>query len=131
MPKCDNNNRKNPELSFHKIPKNPELKKKWVQVLKRKGVMEFISSNRVCSAHFAGGIKTYMNNIPTIFAKDTKSMPRKKPTERKTITPIDKYDLDIPEVSSDTEATTPNVNIENNDNDNEISKLKEEIFTAN
>ena len=23
VPKCDNNNRKNPELSFHKIPKNP------------------------------------------------------------------------------------------------------------
>ena len=127
VPKCDNNNRKNPELSCHKIPKNPELKKKWVQVLKRKGVLEFNSSNRVCSAHFAGGIKMYMNNIPTIFAKDTKSMPRKKPMERKT--PDDKYDLDIPEVPSDTEATTTSVNIENNDNDNEISKLREEILS--
>ena len=124
MPKCDNNYRKNPELSFHKIPKNPELKKKWFQVLKRKGVLEFNSSNRVCSAHFAGGIKTYMNNIQTIFAKDTKSMPRKKPIE----TPNDKYDLDIPELPSDTEATTTSINIENNDND-EISKLREEILS--
>ena len=45
VPKCDNNN---PELSFHKIPKNPELKKKWMQVLKRKGVRELNSSRRVC-----------------------------------------------------------------------------------
>ena len=127
MPKCDNNNRKNPELSFHKIPKNPELKKKWVQVLKRKGVMEFNSSNRVCSAHFAGGIKMYMINIPTIFAKDAKSIPRKKLMERKTITPDDKYDLDIPEGPFEG-SSTPNVNIENNDQDNEISKLKEETL---
>ena len=84
VPKCDNNNRKNPELSFHKIPKNPVLKKKWVQVLKRKGVMENNASKMVCSAHLAGGIKMYMNNIPTIFAKDTKSIPRKNPMERKT-----------------------------------------------
>ena len=28
VPKRDNNNRKNPELSFHKTLKNPELKKK-------------------------------------------------------------------------------------------------------
>ena len=42
--KCDNNNPKNPELSFHKIPKIPELKKKWMQVLKRKGVREPNSS---------------------------------------------------------------------------------------
>ena len=49
-------NRKNPELSFHKIPKNPELKKKWVRVFKRKCLMELNLSHRVCSAHFAGGI---------------------------------------------------------------------------
>ena len=127
VPKCDNNNRKNPELSFHKIPKNPELKKKWLRVLKRKGLMELNSSHRVCSAHFAGGIKTYMNNIPTIFAKATKSTPRKKPMERKTINVRD--DLDIPEVSSHVESTTPDSNVQNNDNNNEVSKLKEEILS--
>ena len=54
-------------------------------------------------------------------------MPRKKPMERKTSN--DKYDLDIPEVPFDTEPTTTSVNIENNDNDNEISKLREEILS--
>ena len=44
----------------------------------------------------------YTNNLC-----NTKSMPRKKPMERKTITPNNGYDLDIPEVPSDTEATTP------------------------
>ena len=40
IPQCKSNNRKNPELSFYKIPKNPDLKKKWVRLLKRKGVRE-------------------------------------------------------------------------------------------
>ena len=69
--KCDNNDRKNPELSFHKKTKNPELKKKWSQVLKRKGLMELNSSHGVCSAHFAGGIRTYMNNTPTVHQEKT------------------------------------------------------------
>ena len=127
VPKCDNNNRKNPELSFHKIQKNPELKKKWMQVLKRKGVREPNSSHRVCSAHFAGGTRTYMNNTPTVFAQVTKSRPRKKPMERK-ITDV-KNDLDIPEVSSHFESTTPDVNVESNANNNELGKLRKEIIS--
>ena len=127
VPKCNNNNRKNPELSFHKIPKNPKLKKKWMQVLKRKGVREPNSSHRVCSAHFAGGTKTYMNNTPTVFAQVAKSRPRKKPMERKIIDV--KNDLDIPEVSSHFESTTPDVNVESNANNNELGKLKKEIIS--
>ena len=113
--------------TIEKIPKNPELKKKWMQVLKRKGVREPNSSHRVCSAHFAGGTKTYMNNTPTVFAQVTKSRPRKKPMERKIIDV--KNDLDIPEVSSHFEPTTPGVNVESNANNNELGKLKKEIIS--
>ena len=112
---------------FTKSQKNPELKKKWMQVLKRKGVREPNSSHRVCSAHFAGGTKTYMNNTPTVFAQVTKSRPRKKTNERKIIDV--KNDLDIPEVSSHFESTTPDVNVESNANNNELGKLKKEIIS--
>ncbi len=83
IPQCESNNRQNPELSFHKIPKNPELKKKWMRLLKRKGVREPGPSYRVCSMHFLEGKKTYTNNIPTIFA--TKSKARKSPSVRVTV----------------------------------------------
>ena len=81
IPQCDSNSRKNPEISFHKIPKNPELRKKWIRLLKRKGIRDPGSSHRVCSAHFVGGAKTYSNNVPTIFATNT-TKPRKSPTIR-------------------------------------------------
>ena len=47
--------------------------------------------------------------------------------ETKTIDVRD--DLDIPEVSSHVELTTPDSNVQNNDNNNEVSKLKEEILS--
>jgi hypothetical protein len=68
-------------MSFHKILKNPELRKKWVRLLKRKGIRD--PGPRVCSAHLVGGTKTYSNNIPTIFATATTRKPRKSPTTRK------------------------------------------------
>ena len=82
IPQCENNNRKTPEMSFHKIPKNPELRKMWVRLLKRKGIRDPGPSHRVCYAHFVGGAKTYSNNIPTIFATATTRKPRKSPTTR-------------------------------------------------
>jgi hypothetical protein len=51
------------ELSFHKIPKNPEIKKKWVQLLKRKGVRDPGPSHRVCSMHFVDGKKSYTTTL--------------------------------------------------------------------
>ena len=80
IPQCENN-KKNPEMSFHKIPKNPEMRKKWIRLLKRKGIRDPGPSHQVCSSHFVGGAKTYSNNIPTIFAAVT-SKPRKIPTVR-------------------------------------------------
>ena len=71
VPQCKNNSRRNPELSFHKIPKDRTLKKKWVKLLKTKGLCNLGSNHKVCSADFPGGKKTYKNNIPTILAAST------------------------------------------------------------
>ena len=67
VPQCGNNSRKNPLLSFHKIPKDESLRKKWTKLLKTKGLCNPTNNHLVCSAHFPGGKKTYDNNMPTIF----------------------------------------------------------------
>ena len=60
------------------------MKKKWIKLLKRKGVRDPGPSHRVCSAHFVDGKKTYSNNIPTVFCTSTNA-PRKSPAHRKPI----------------------------------------------
>jgi hypothetical protein len=37
VPQCLNNSLHNPELSFHSIPKDDKLKRKWHKILKTKG----------------------------------------------------------------------------------------------
>ena len=68
VPQCSNNSRKNKELSFHKIPEDPILKRKWFKILKTKGLCNPSSNHTVCSLHFLGGKKTYENNIPSVFS---------------------------------------------------------------
>ena len=57
VPQCTSNNTKNPELSYHKLPKDEALQKKWVKLLKTKGLMNIRQNARVCSTHFPGGKK--------------------------------------------------------------------------
>ena len=131
IPQCKSNNRKNPELSFYKIPKNPELKKKWVQLLKRKGVREPGPSHKVCSMHFVEGKKTYTNNIPTIFT--TTSKVRKSPTVRVTIDAKKSPQCSSCEVNTSsirdtsTSAVSCMITCTVVDTGDPISKLKEEI----
>lgn len=73
VPGCANNTVKHRHLSFHKFPKDAELLQKWLKNIKRRGTegrfSEFkpTKNHRICSEHFAGGKKTYMNRVPTIF----------------------------------------------------------------
>ena len=71
IPLCYNNSQRNPSLSFYVIPKDPVLRKKWLIQISRKDFVPS-KSHRVCSDHFVGGKKTYMNNIPTIVPKTIK-----------------------------------------------------------
>ena len=82
VPQCNNNSTRNPELSFHKIPKNKDIKKKWVRVLKTKGLLNPLPNQKVCSEHFPIGKKTYENNVPTVFQKQLNARSRKTPTIR-------------------------------------------------
>ena len=50
-----------------RIPKDGILKKKWIKILKDKGLSNPSENHVVCSAHISGGKKTYDNNIPSVF----------------------------------------------------------------
>lgn len=78
VPLCTNSTKRNPQLSFHKFPKEKKLRQSWVHWIGRK---EFYPNeyHRVCSEHFPGGKKTYENNIPSIspkLIKPKQSQPR-------------------------------------------------------
>ena len=65
VPLCKNSYRNNPELFWYVIQKDPSLRKEWLNKISRKNFNP-TATHRVCSAHFVGGKKTYMNKIPTI-----------------------------------------------------------------
>ena len=66
VPGCFNNDKRNRGVSFYKFPKDKKLKKIWLQKISRKDFKP-TNGHRVCSQHFEGGKKTYMNNVPTVF----------------------------------------------------------------
>ena len=71
VPQCYNNSKVNKDLSFYVIPKDPELRKKWLHKISRKNFNP-TTGHRVCSVHFEGGKKTYTNSVPTIVPKTIK-----------------------------------------------------------
>ena len=70
VPGCFNNNKKNSELSSYSFQNGKSvelrgLRKRWRNLISHK---DFSPTNGhiVCSTHFPGGHKTYMNKLPTI-----------------------------------------------------------------
>ena len=73
VPGCFSNSNRDVDLSFYVIPdgKSKEeilLRKKWLHMISRKDFQP-TDGHRVCSKHFVGGRKTYMNNVPTLVPK--------------------------------------------------------------
>ena len=66
VPGCFNNDKRNRGISFYKFPKDKKLKKIWLQQISRKD-FKLTNGHRVCSQHFEGGKKTYLNNVATVF----------------------------------------------------------------
>ena len=66
VPECYNNNKRNKDLSFYVIPADKTLRKKWLNAISRKD-FKVTPYHRVCSAHFSGGRKTYLNNVKTFY----------------------------------------------------------------
>ena len=76
VPGCYHNSKKDKHLSFYQFPSGarPEkvaLKKKWNSLITRQNFTP-TSGHRVCSEHFPGGKKTYLNNLPLIVPKGTR-----------------------------------------------------------
>ena len=46
---CTNNSKKNPELSFHQIPKDKDISDAWKAKIKRENLPKII---RICDNHF-------------------------------------------------------------------------------
>ena len=64
-------------LSWYSFPdgkskEKKELSKKWINLVSRKDTREPSNCHRVCSEHFIGGRKTYLNNLPLIVPKATR-----------------------------------------------------------
>ena len=77
FPGCFNNHKKDPDLSFHSFPsgkslEKQELRQKWIDIVNTAmGRKDFkpSSGHRVCSAHFPGGQKTYMNDLLNVLSR--------------------------------------------------------------
>lgn len=125
VPQCKNNSLKNPELSFHKIPKNCVLQTKWIKLLKTKGLCSISPHYRVCSVHFPGGKKTYTNNIPTLLTINQSQKPRRRISNNK-------CPLQAPLLENECNMTNPpaeTTSRSEESSENLVAKLKEEVET--
>ena len=85
MPLCTANSKKDRHLKFYRFPsgkskEKQELRKKWINLISRKGLNNPTESQKVCSQHFVGGMKTYINNLPLIVPKATRPSITKETT---------------------------------------------------
>uniref|UniRef100_A0A3B3WRK5 THAP domain-containing protein 11 n=1 Tax=Poecilia mexicana TaxID=48701 RepID=A0A3B3WRK5_9TELE len=73
VPGCYNNSHRDKDLRFYTFPKDPALREQWLRNISRAGVSGCFSTfqpttgHRVCSVHFAGGRKTYIVRVPSLF----------------------------------------------------------------
>ena len=83
VPGCFSNSKRDVNLSFYGFPKEKNLRKRWLHKILRKNFSPS-TGHRVCSLHFEGGQKNYMNNVPVIFPL-AKSHPRPSPKPRRKV----------------------------------------------
>ena len=76
VPGRKNSTKRNRNISFHKFPKNQKLRKEWIHWIGRQNFSPN-EHHRVCSEHFPGGKKSYLNNVPTLTPKLLKPTPTK------------------------------------------------------
>ncbi|XP_028407181.1 uncharacterized protein LOC114529570 [Dendronephthya gigantea] len=110
IPTCNSNAKRNPELSFYKIPSDKNVRKQWLHWI---GRANFVPSSyhRVCSEHFVGGKKTCLNNLPKRVEKLLKLTPTKPRTTSKC-----------------RERDYPSEDIPQNDQPNELTLLRDETL---
>ena len=139
IPTCNSNTKRNPELSFYKIPVEKNLRKKWLHWI---GRANFIPKNhhRVCSKHFVGGKKDCLNNLPTLVQKlihPTPTKPRSTFKCRERDCPVNEANLENeqaeqplqsePDKILELEQIIETLKEKNKGQEKEIASLKEQI----
>ncbi|KAM7309550.1 THAP domain-containing protein 11 isoform X2 [Ixodes scapularis] len=81
VPGCHNNTSRSRHVSWHRFPKNNQLRNVWVKRIDRKGTTGKHSlwmptpNSRICGAHFSEtGRKKYMDKAPRFFG--TRTLPK-------------------------------------------------------
>ncbi|XP_029840840.2 THAP domain-containing protein 11 isoform X2 [Ixodes scapularis] len=81
VPGCHNNTSRSRHVSWHRFPKNNQLRNVWVKRIDRKGTTGKQSlwtptpNSRICGAHFSEtGRKKYMDKAPRFFG--TRTLPK-------------------------------------------------------
>lgn len=67
VPHCTNSFRNAPYLHYYRIPKDPDVRKKYVVLIRNETLKVNSESTRICSAHFDGGEKLSRTHLPSIF----------------------------------------------------------------
>lgn len=67
VPGCQNNFRNSVGIKFYRIPKNEQLRKRYVQLLRNETLKLKSDNTRICSEHFEGGYKATPDHLPSIF----------------------------------------------------------------
>ena len=83
VPLCTNHKRKNPNLSFYRIPKDERVRKEYSRLIRNETLKLQSSHTRICSAHFDGGKKRNRHHLPSIFPWSKPVNLRKPPVRRR------------------------------------------------
>ena len=83
VPLCTNHKRKNPNLSFYRIPKDERVRKEYSRLIRNETLKLRSSHTRICSAHFDGGKKRNRHHLPSIFPWSKPVNLRKPPVRRR------------------------------------------------
>ena len=67
VPLCHATSKRHKQLSWHALPRDPKLKKRWVVAIRNDTLKVNSRGTSVCGLHFQGGRRTYDVNTPTIF----------------------------------------------------------------
>ena len=126
VPGCFNNSKKHKgQFSFYKFPADKKLRKKWLINISRKDFSPKLG-HRVCSSHFEGGTKTFLNNVPTVFPLQKTHQTAKKAPRRVLV----RHEQEIstePEIETEV-VDAPSDDIDTSSNHEEdIQLLKEKV----
>ncbi|XP_060789802.1 uncharacterized protein LOC132894244 isoform X2 [Neoarius graeffei] len=67
VPYCVSTTKRTPNLSFYQLPVEENRRKKWISLIRNENLRTESKWTSVCSLHFSGGKKTYLNRDPAIF----------------------------------------------------------------